>query len=287
MLNGSKGDRSVNSGCQMRYELETQPTITVMMPCYNNQGFLLEAIRSVLLQQVDCTMELLIIDDASTDQSVEVIESFEDSRIRLIRNPANRGIAAVRNLLLEHASGKYVTSLDGDDLYVSPTKLASELAIIRQFPDSMPVVAYSDVETLGENQQRINVASEVLPPHEGLIFQGLFDRRIMIPRDFLVSADIARQAGGFDETLSLYEDWDYKLRLARRANFHFTGQVGIGYRRHGRGLSAARGRFHRQQISRIRRKYGIEGFGGDPMNLMACATQMSRLARMLTRNRAA
>ncbi len=268
-------------------QADSQPTITVMMPCCNNSAFIRAAMQSVLTQQIDCAIELLIVDDASSDDSVEKIQSVNDPRVQLVRNSVNRGIASVRNQLLEAARGEYVTSLDGDDLYVSPTKLASEYDIIQQFPKHSPVVVYSNVELLDGSGQRIGLASESLPPHEGLIFQGLFDRRIMIPRDFLLSSWLARRVGGFDESLAIYEDWDYKLRLSRKASFHYTGQLGIGYRRHRRGLSSARGRVHRQHIAKIRRKYGIEGFAGDPMNLMRHSSRMTRLSQILKRNRAA
>ena len=85
-------------------------------------------------------------------------------------------------------------------------------------------------------------------------------------------------------TLEIYEDWDFKLRLALSATFLYTGKLGIGYRRHGGGLSAARGRFHREQIALIRRKYCTDAFDGDPMNLLGLA---QRIAKRMARNRAA
>ncbi len=150
-----------------------------------------------------------------------------------------------------------------------------------------PVIAYSDVELLDGNKNRLSLASRAMPPHEGIIFQGLLDRRIMIPRDFLMPAELAKGVGGFDPSLSIYEDWDYKLRLAQKASFRYTGQVGIGYRRHGQGLSAVSSRIHRQHVSRIRRKYGIEAFDGDPIQLMTSLRRANRVARMFARSKAA
>ncbi len=262
-------------------------TISVMMPCYNNASFIKEAVGSVLSQVLDCKLELVIVDDASTDNSVALILSFDDGRIRLTQNSENRGIAAVRNQLLQAATGEYLTSLDGDDLYVSRTKLASELAIMRAHSGTRPVVVYSDVEQIDSNSKRISLASHIMPPHEGIIFQGMLDRRIMIPRDFLAPAELAKGVGGFDESLSIYEDWDYKLRLAQKAAFRYTGQVGIGYRRHGQGLSAAAGRTHRQHISRIRRKYGIQAFDGDPISLMKVIGKANKVSRIIAKSKAA
>jgi glycosyltransferase involved in cell wall biosynthesis len=258
-----------------------------MMPCHNNASYIEEAVSSVLNQQVDCSFEVVIVDDASTDDSVDRIQALNDARIRLIRNAENRGIAAVRNQLLEEARGHYLTSLDGDDVYLGTAKLATELSLLRASSDSRPIIVYSDVESFDSKRQQTSLASRAMPPHEGIIFQGLLDRRIMIPRDFLIPAELARGVGGFDTSLPIYEDWDYKLRLAQKASFRFTGRVGIGYRRHGRGLSAVSGRTHRQYISRIRQKYGIQAFDGDPIQLMKSLRRADRVSMMFAKSKAA
>jgi glycosyltransferase involved in cell wall biosynthesis len=238
----------------------TQPSVTVMMPCYNNSKYIFEAIQSVL-SQTHRDFELLIIDDASTDDSVQIVQACADPRIRLVRNDNNRGIAAVRNQLLSLATGKYLTSLDGDDIYCSPKKLEKELSLIESTDEAPgPLIVYSDVHLITADGQVISQASRTASPREGLIFQGLLERSIMIPRDFLLSAELARDVGGFDESLPIYEDWDYKLRLARRARFAYTNHVAIGYRRHGAGLSAVSKAKHEQYRGLIKRKYGIHGF---------------------------
>ena len=262
----------------------TIPKISVMIPCYNNSAFIEQAIRSVLDQKVDADVELVMIDDASTDSSVSIIESLCDARIRLLRNESNRGISAVRNQLLGATRGQFITSLDGDDYYLSDTKLATELDRILSASDPSKSVAYSDVELIDSSGQTLARASRMAAPQEGIIFQGMLDRRIMIPRDFLVSRELAMSVGGFDETLSIYEDWDYKLRLAQKAAFLYTGELGIGYRRHGGGLSAANASFHGQQIAMIRRKYCMQAFDGDPMNLLKLA---GRIGNRMAKNRAA
>jgi glycosyltransferase involved in cell wall biosynthesis len=260
------------------------PHISVMMPCYNNGPFIEQAMRSVLQQQLAVDLELVIVDDASTDDSVEIIHSLRDDRVRLLRNASNRGIAAVRNQLLAAARGRFLSSLDGDDYYFSPGKLACEWNRLAAAPEPSRAVAYSDVQLVDAAGQGMVRASRMAPPQEGILFQALLDRRIMIPRDFLVPAELARSVGGFDEKLRIYEDWDYKLRLAQRATFLYTGHVGIAYRRHRGGLSAAGGKHHRQQLALIRRKYCAHAFDGDPMNLLVLA---GRVARQMARVRAA
>lgn len=258
-----------------------RPIVTVMMPCFNNADFIESAIESVLSQRFDQPLELLIIDDASCDDSVDRILAMDDSRIRLVRGKQNQGISRVRNRLLDEAHGEYVTSLDGDDLYVDDQKLSREWALLQHSEAPQRTIVYSDVQWIDRDGNTMLRASSVAPPMEGILYQAILDRRVMIPRDFLMSTELARSVGGFDVELPIYEDWDYKLRLAQKASFRFTGQVGIGYRRHGSGLSAAAAPLHKQCQSMIRRKHGLAGFEGDPMKLLSLA---GRVQGILTRN---
>ncbi|QEG02812.1 UDP-Glc:alpha-D-GlcNAc-diphosphoundecaprenol beta-1,3-glucosyltransferase WfgD [Stieleria maiorica] len=261
---------------------DDRPMISVMMPCCNNARYIEAAITSVLSQQIDVPLELLIIDDASSDDSVDRIKAIDDPRIRLMQNQTNRGIARVRNELLDAASGHFLTSLDGDDVYVDACKLAREWELLQNAPEPQRTIVYSDVRWIDGDGQTMLTASAIAPPMEGILYQAILDRRVMIPRDFLLSVDLARGVGGFDATLPIYEDWDYKLRLAQKAVFRYTGCVGIGYRRHGSGLSAAAAPLHQKCQAIIRKKHAGEGFDGDPMRLLKLA---GRLHGILTRNR--
>ncbi len=261
---------------------EQRPTISVMMPCFNNAEYVEQAIESVLTQNIDVPMELVIVDDSSTDDSRERIKRIADPRIRLIESTKNQGIAIVRNRLLEESRGEFLTSLDGDDMYLDDAKLSREWELLQSCPDRLGTVVYSDVLWIDGEGETMLQASSIAPAMEGILYQAILDRRVMIPRDFLVSSQLARSVGGFDTNLPIYEDWDYKLRLSQKATFRFTRHVGIGYRRHGSGLSAASAPLHRECQARIRTKHGARGCEGDPMNVLGLA---SRLQGILTRNR--
>ncbi|MEO1617864.1 MAG: glycosyltransferase [Planctomycetota bacterium] len=245
--------------------------VTVMMPCYNNAAFIEEAVESVLGQSdlpPHVELELLIVDDGSRDDSVALIESMNDGRIRLVQNEHNRGISRVRNQLLQLASGDLVSSLDGDDFYFDERKLSREWKILEASRNPDRTIVYSDIRWVDEQGAEMLDASSLAPPMEGILFQGLLDRRVMVPRDFLMSTQLARSVGGFDESLPIYEDWDYKLRLAQKAFFQFTHYTGIGYRRHGMGLSSVKSSLHRRCLTKIRRKHGLSGFDGDAMQIL-------------------
>lgn len=91
------------------------PRVSVLIPLYNREKVVAETIRSVL-RQTFADFELLICDDCSTDRSVEVVESFTDPRIRLIRNEVNMGSSETRNRLMDEARGEYCAILDSDDI---------------------------------------------------------------------------------------------------------------------------------------------------------------------------
>ena len=91
------------------------PTITVLMPVYNCALYINEAMDSILSQTFD-DFEFLIIDDASTDDTVSIIKSYNDPRIQLVEKPVNTGYTNSLNYGLSIANGKYIARMDGDDI---------------------------------------------------------------------------------------------------------------------------------------------------------------------------
>src|SRR5438477_11093871 len=118
------------------------PSVSVVVPCYNYATFLPEALASALSQE-GVQVEVIVVDDASTDDSAEVAEKFaaDDGRVRVIRLEKNgRQVAAV-NLALSKASGEFVVRLDADHL-LTPGSLARSTALLRAFPDVGLVYGY-------------------------------------------------------------------------------------------------------------------------------------------------
>ncbi|MGG3943991.1 glycosyltransferase family A protein [Peribacillus psychrosaccharolyticus] len=109
--------------------------LTVFMPVYNRENYLRDSIESILNQNLS-DFEFLIIDDGSTDNSVKIIESYQDNRIRLLKNKINKGIAFTRNRGLEESNGKYILTLDSDDIALQG-RLKKQLEFIDSKPDAM------------------------------------------------------------------------------------------------------------------------------------------------------
>lgn len=104
--------------------------VSVIMPAYNCERFIAEAIRSVLTQTYT-NWELLIVDDCSTDKTADIVASFDDPRIHYMRNKQNEGAALTRNKALREAKGRYIAFLDADDLW-APEKLEHQVAFMEK-----------------------------------------------------------------------------------------------------------------------------------------------------------
>ena len=127
----------------------TQPKVTVIMPAYNASHFIDAAIRSVMAQTVD-DWELLVIDDGSRDDTCKIVEGLaaEDSRVKLLRNEKNMGVANTRNRGLSLCRGKFVAFLDSDDIWL-PEKLQKQLDLLDSTGADLCYTSYGIMDTAG------------------------------------------------------------------------------------------------------------------------------------------
>jgi glycosyltransferase involved in cell wall biosynthesis len=180
--------------------------VSVIIPAFNQSRYLLEAVRSVLAQ-THGDLEILIVDDGSTDDTPRVSSHFTDARVRYIRQE-NRGLSSARNTGIRYARGEFLTYLDSDDLFLS-SKLELLLAVFNANP-SLGLVS-GQAELIDERGRRIGeVFDRGLPadPTELLLRNPLHVGSVLIRREW------QERVGLFDETLRSYEDWDMWLRLA-------------------------------------------------------------------------
>ena len=110
-----------------------KPLVSVVMPVYNRETFLAEAIQSILAQTYT-NFEFIIVDDGSTDRSIEVIQNYRDPRIRLIQLPKNQGISAARNAGNKLAQGEFIAAMDSDDIAL-PRRLERQIKYMHSHPD--------------------------------------------------------------------------------------------------------------------------------------------------------
>lgn len=138
-----------------------KPTVSVVMPVYNGELFIAESIRSVM-QQSFRDWELIVVDDASADASVDLLQAVcaEDERIRPIQLQQNSGAAVARNTAIESARGRYIAFLDDDDLWV-PHKLERQLAFMQETGAAFSYSAYERIDEAGQHLTPIGVPERV------------------------------------------------------------------------------------------------------------------------------
>ncbi len=214
--------------------------LSVIIPNYNNGEYLSKCLDSVLSQSFQ-DFEIVISDDCSTDNSVEIINDYlaSHSNIKALFNAERVNVSRNRHLAIEASTGDYLTTLDSDDFYYHHQKLELEINVIDHFIKTRGtgVCAFSNIAIVDEHGRFIQQQWLDSAISEGDIFKGIFSRTCMIPRDFIFPRKLYNETGGYDPRFNLYEDWDLKIRLSRLAEFHFSGIVGIAYRRKGVGLS--------------------------------------------------
>jgi glycosyltransferase involved in cell wall biosynthesis len=194
--------------------------VSVITPVHNRATKLGRAIRSVQAQTMT-NWELIVVDDASTDDTPAFVESIADPRIRLLRHHENRGPSVARQTGIDAARGEFIALLDSDDEWL-PDKLA------RQLSTGAAVVACGCFEIVD------GIESEFIhPPVENWVEHLHFCSMLRAGSTLLARRDAVISAGGFDPGLRYYEDWDLVLRLAEAtpitlvpealARIHVTG----------------------------------------------------------------
>lgn len=230
------------------------PLVSIIIPNFNKSIYLDDCLKSIIGQTYKNT-EIIIVDDNSNDNSVDIIESYKVkySNIQLIVNAKNSGVSVSRNNGIKRAKGEYICTLDSDDYLSSNMKIEKELSTIKEYQvfSKKRIAAYSGVETVDNNNKRLKVFLNNDSYNILNCFRTIITRKKYIPRDFLVHRDVYFEAGLYTKGLNLYEDWDLKIRMAKLVEFKFSGVVGIAYRQTGVGLSNTKKILHLKTYLKI------------------------------------
>ncbi len=190
--------------------------VSVIIPTYNRSELLIKAIGS-LENQSHQNMEIIIIDDFSTDDTAEVVKEMTDERIIYLRHDTNKGGSAARNTGIQRATGDFIGFLDSDDQWL-PGKLEKQLKKFKEQPDVG--VIYTGVQVVNENNEPTR---KIIPECRGIILSKLFESNcIDTTSSVLVKKEILDEVNGFDEKLPSCQDWDLYIRLAQVTQFDFV-----------------------------------------------------------------
>jgi glycosyltransferase involved in cell wall biosynthesis len=187
---------------------EARPLVSVVIPVYNRAHLLGRAIRSVLAQTFQ-DLELVVVDDGSSDGTSVVVHSFGDPRVRLVRLPQRGGVARARNVGIGQARGDLVAFLDSDDEWL-PSKLEQQIARLRQTSGDDTLVScqfarYNDLT------RRLTAAVSAFP--RGDSFQQIVRGRAPIPSCVVAPRAALEAAGKLNDALPSFADYELCLRL--------------------------------------------------------------------------
>ena len=203
------------------------PEVSVVIPT-RNRWRLLEArgLASALCQQ-DVSLEVVVVDDGSTDETPRRLASLNDDRVRTIRNERGTGVARARNSGMAAARGEWIAFLDDDDIW-APRKLRLQLDAAAQTSADF---VYAGVAHLDDE---LRVLATFAPPAPDRVHQALI-AGISLPAgasNVLARRRVLDEVGGFDPELRCLEDHEYWLRLAAVAPAASLGDVLVGYVQH-------------------------------------------------------
>lgn len=211
----------------------TSRRISVVIPLYNKEREVERAVRSVLQQSL-MPLEIIVVDDGSTDSSAAVVESIGSPRVRLVRQP-NAGVSAARNRGIAEASGDYVALLDADDWW-----LTGYIAEVCRLIEHYDADAYSTGFDIVSSRGRTPAA---VPSAEGIVDvcrEALAGRFPIIPSTATLRRDAVLRAGGFPEGMRIGEDqWLWVRMVQHGARFCFSPMSLVRYSREASNRSAA------------------------------------------------
>lgn len=217
--------------------------VSIGVPNYNYSHYIEGALNSIICQTYQY-IELIIVDDCSTDNSVAVIEEWISKyqgtfKINFIKNTINQGLSKVCNQILQHTKGKYFQTLDADDLLL-PEKIEKQVGLMEGAKNT--ALIYSNIGVIDENRNmlnpdylgRIGYNKDDMP--QGNIFEQLFDFNFIPLPSVLINTEYAKSVGGFDSTLQV-QDYYLWLKLSEQYETIYQAENTALYRVHSGSMS--------------------------------------------------
>ena len=210
------------------------PLVSVIIPAYNAERFVARTLESVLSQTYK-NIEVLVVNDGSTDRTVEIVESFarKDSRIRILHQP-NLGAPAARNCGIRSAKGEYIAPLDADDIWHKEKIEAQVECFLRSSPSVGLVYSWSMII-----DEKDNPLTGIAHEHGGNVLAELiYSNFVGNGSSPMIRRSCFQEVGDFNLHLQGGQDWDMYMRFAERYQFQVIPKYHVGYRRVLNSISA-------------------------------------------------
>lgn len=214
--------------------------ISVIIPTFNSARFLSKAIKSALEQSYQ-NIEILVVDDGSTDETERIVKKWQkkDKRIRYLKHKKQKGLSAARNTGIGASKGKFIAFLDADDIWMED-KLEKQIKKIKKGAD----LVYSDAILIDEEGKKKKKTLweeiKVMPRAGKDCLKFLFQKNFIVPASSLIlKKEIFKKIGGFDERLRSVEDYDFCLRIvAQGCKISYLNSPTLFYRRSSQQMSS-------------------------------------------------
>lgn len=239
--------------------MSNHPSVSVLMPVYNGERYVAQAVESILSQTYR-DFEFIIIDDGSTDRSHPILQAYaqQDDRIRLISRP-NQGLIKTLNEMLAIAQGEFLARMDADDLSM-PDRFARQVEFLQREPE---VVCVGGAFELMDPQGRTVMVAQMPTDHEAIQEKILKGHTVISHPCAMIRRTALQAIGGYDETMVTIEDLDMLLRLAEIGRLANLSEVVLKYRFHPNSVSAKNIVFQNEMAQeacrRAWQRRGIEG----------------------------
>ncbi|MBI5733018.1 glycosyltransferase [Candidatus Jorgensenbacteria bacterium] len=189
--------------------MSNNPLVSILIAAYNAERYIKETLDSGLAQSYS-NIEIVVVDDGSTDKTAALVQSYSDSRIRYIYQK-NKGIIGVRNRLLKEARGEYITYLDSDDIYLKD-KVLEEVKFLEAHLEYMAV--YCDLRYFFDGAPN-KLYRHRYTFHSGDIFSELLKKQFITNTTLMLRRSVIDKIGFYSETIGTVEDWSYFIKMAR------------------------------------------------------------------------
>jgi len=201
------------------------PKVSVIIPTYNRATLLEKAVQSVLYQTYN-DFEIIVCDDASTDNTPQIINKFKDKRIRFTRYEQNKGVIKLRNAAITISNGDYIAFLDDDDEWL-PTKLEEQIAVLQESTDKLGAV-YTGAYSI---DMKLNKVKEVsYPTLRGNVLRGLLLNNFITTSSMVIKNLCFEEVGLFDPEYKSASDFDMWIRIAEKFDFDYIPKPLVNYR---------------------------------------------------------
>lgn len=207
------------------------PEVTVVIPTHSRWDLASTAALPAALGQEDVELEVVVVDDGSTDSTAEGLAEMDDARLRVVRHDRPRGVAQARNAGIAAARGEWIALLDDDDLW-APRKLRTQLDAAA---GERAAFAFGGAAALAEDRTWVY---SLAPPDPETLASVLLERNVLWGgcSNVIVRSDLVRRLGGFDERLFQLTDWDLWIRLSQAGRGAACSEVLVGCIEHHRSM---------------------------------------------------